>query len=220
MGVWLFGNRALVWCLVGFDYEKPELDFDDLVSCFELCPWSPTVALHVYLNSGVEAALMCLDSLKLPSYARNPHVGSSISIINSGHIEARYIAEVLALEFWIHFSLEGYVFVYYMVHHPHRWIYQVGTLVSGSCGTSPSSSYYLREIVPERDPIPLIELSDSETVEESVARGMEPGVSIEEDPSEAESDAGILPELEGVAQIDVEGIDTFAMGGSLSPLPV
>ncbi|KAI5667262.1 hypothetical protein M9H77_17115 [Catharanthus roseus] len=40
-----------------------------------LCPWSPTVALHVLLNLGIKVALMCLDSLRLPSYAQNPHVG-------------------------------------------------------------------------------------------------------------------------------------------------
>ncbi|KAI5658975.1 hypothetical protein M9H77_27768 [Catharanthus roseus] len=45
----------------------------------ELCPWTPTFALYVLLNSGVEAALMCLDSLKLPSCAQTPHVGSNIS---------------------------------------------------------------------------------------------------------------------------------------------
>ncbi|KAI5667450.1 hypothetical protein M9H77_17303 [Catharanthus roseus] len=39
---------------------------------FGLCPWSPTVAFYVLLNSGVEAALMCLDSLRLPSCARTP----------------------------------------------------------------------------------------------------------------------------------------------------
>ncbi|KAI5667973.1 hypothetical protein M9H77_17826 [Catharanthus roseus] len=39
-------------------------------------PWkSPTVALYVPLNLDVEAILMCLDSLKFPSYARNPHDG-------------------------------------------------------------------------------------------------------------------------------------------------
>ncbi|KAI5682939.1 hypothetical protein M9H77_04167 [Catharanthus roseus] len=32
-----------------------------------LYPWSPTFALHVLLNLGVKAALMCLDSLRLPS---------------------------------------------------------------------------------------------------------------------------------------------------------
>ncbi|KAI5667215.1 hypothetical protein M9H77_17068 [Catharanthus roseus] len=43
-----------------------------------------------------EAALMCLDSLRLPNYARNPHVD------NSRHTEAWYVAKVLGLEFWIH----------------------------------------------------------------------------------------------------------------------
>ncbi|KAI5677214.1 hypothetical protein M9H77_08164 [Catharanthus roseus] len=42
--------------------------------------WFPTVTLHVLLNSGVEAALMCHDLLRLPSCARTPHVGSSIKI--------------------------------------------------------------------------------------------------------------------------------------------
>ncbi|KAI5673451.1 hypothetical protein M9H77_13815 [Catharanthus roseus] len=198
---------VLVRCLAGFDYEMPKLDSDDLVSRSGLCPWSPIVALHVSLNSGIEAALMCLDSLRLPSCVRNPHIGLSINI--SGQIEARYTAEVLGLEFWIHFSLEGYVFMYYMAHHPCRWIYQEGTLVNGSSGTSPSSSYSLKEIVLERDPIPLIDLSDSETVKGPVVHGVELGVSIEEDPREAESNAGMLPELEGATPVAGEGIDTL-----------
>ncbi|KAI5677803.1 hypothetical protein M9H77_08753 [Catharanthus roseus] len=69
----LFGNRVLLWCLAGIDYEMPELGSDDLVMGFGLCPWSLTVALHVLLNLGVEAALMCLDSLRPPSCTRNPH---------------------------------------------------------------------------------------------------------------------------------------------------
>ncbi|KAI5675342.1 hypothetical protein M9H77_06292 [Catharanthus roseus] len=77
----LFGNRALVWCLAGIDYEMPELDSDDLILGSGLCPWSPTVALYVSLNSDVEVVLMCLDSLRLPSCTRNPHISSSISIV-------------------------------------------------------------------------------------------------------------------------------------------
>ncbi|KAI5683170.1 hypothetical protein M9H77_04398 [Catharanthus roseus] len=77
----LFGDQAPVWYSVGIDYEMPELDFDDLVLGSGLCPWSPTIALHISLNSGVEAALICLDSLRLPSRARNPHVGLGISIV-------------------------------------------------------------------------------------------------------------------------------------------
>ncbi|KAI5672342.1 hypothetical protein M9H77_12706 [Catharanthus roseus] len=42
------------------------------------CPWSRTIALYVLLNSGVEATLMCLDSLRLPSYVRTPHVGFAL----------------------------------------------------------------------------------------------------------------------------------------------
>ncbi|KAI5682477.1 hypothetical protein M9H77_03705 [Catharanthus roseus] len=47
--------------------------------------------LLIWCLAGVEAALMCLDSLRLPSFARNPHVGSCISVvkINSGRSEAQ-----------------------------------------------------------------------------------------------------------------------------------
>lgn len=78
---WFFGNRALVWCLVDIDYEMPELGSNDLVLGSRLCPWSPTVALHVLLKLGVKEALVCLDLLRLPSCARNPHVGSSINVV-------------------------------------------------------------------------------------------------------------------------------------------
>ncbi|KAI5664805.1 hypothetical protein M9H77_24128 [Catharanthus roseus] len=101
---------------------------DDLVLGSGLCPWSPTMALNVSMNSGVEVALM--------------------------------------------------------------------------------------EIVLERDPIPLIDLSDSETVEGLVAQGVEPRVSLEEDPSEAEFDTGMLPELKGAAPVATEGIDTFVEAAS------
>ncbi|KAI5671791.1 hypothetical protein M9H77_12155 [Catharanthus roseus] len=79
--LWLFGNRALVWCLDGIEYDMPEFDSDDLVVGSEPCASSLTVALSVSLHSGVEVVLMCLDSLRLPNCARNPHVGSSISFV-------------------------------------------------------------------------------------------------------------------------------------------
>ncbi|KAI5666204.1 hypothetical protein M9H77_16057 [Catharanthus roseus] len=78
----------------------------------ELCPWSPTVALHILLNLGVEAALMCLDSLRLPSCARNPHIGSSISfvkIISSGRSGIQQTTEVLGQEFLDQISPEGHI---------------------------------------------------------------------------------------------------------------
>ncbi|KAI5673090.1 hypothetical protein M9H77_13454 [Catharanthus roseus] len=81
LGEQLFGNRALLWCLAGIDYEMPKFDSDDLVVGSGPCPSSPTVALCVSLHSGVEPALMCLDSLKLSSCARSPHVGSSTSFV-------------------------------------------------------------------------------------------------------------------------------------------
>ncbi|KAI5657982.1 hypothetical protein M9H77_26775 [Catharanthus roseus] len=57
-------NVRSAFCI---DYEMPELFSDDLVMGSGLCLWSPTIALYALLNLGVEAALMCLDSLKLPS---------------------------------------------------------------------------------------------------------------------------------------------------------
>ncbi|KAI5676849.1 hypothetical protein M9H77_07799 [Catharanthus roseus] len=41
----------------------------------------PDCCVTCSFEFGVEAALMCLDSLRLPSSARNPHVGSSISVV-------------------------------------------------------------------------------------------------------------------------------------------
>ncbi|KAI5658522.1 hypothetical protein M9H77_27315 [Catharanthus roseus] len=70
----LIGNLALVYCLAGTDYEIPKLGSDDLVRGCGLCPWSPAVALHVLLNLGIEAMLMCLDLLRLPNCAENPHI--------------------------------------------------------------------------------------------------------------------------------------------------
>ncbi|KAI5672161.1 hypothetical protein M9H77_12525 [Catharanthus roseus] len=63
--------------LAGTDYEMPELVSDDLVMGSRLCLWSPTFALHVLLNSGVEAILMCLNSLRLPNHVRTPHIVDS-----------------------------------------------------------------------------------------------------------------------------------------------
>ncbi|KAI5663356.1 hypothetical protein M9H77_22679 [Catharanthus roseus] len=41
------GCRVLVRCLASIDYEMLELVSDDLIMESELCPWSPTVALHL-----------------------------------------------------------------------------------------------------------------------------------------------------------------------------
>ncbi|KAI5682713.1 hypothetical protein M9H77_03941 [Catharanthus roseus] len=67
----------------GIESKMPELVSDDLVMGSGLCPLSSAVALHVLLNSGVEVAQMCLDSFRLPSYIRTPHIGSSISDVKA-----------------------------------------------------------------------------------------------------------------------------------------
>ncbi|KAI5675670.1 hypothetical protein M9H77_06620 [Catharanthus roseus] len=71
-------NRALVWCLAVVDYEMPELVFDDLVLGSGPCSWSPICGIACFFKFGREAALMCLDSLRLPSCARNPHTYSLV----------------------------------------------------------------------------------------------------------------------------------------------
>ncbi|KAI5677732.1 hypothetical protein M9H77_08682 [Catharanthus roseus] len=53
-----------------------------------------------FVRGGVEAALMCLDSLRLPSCARNPH-------ISSGRSGAQQATEVLGQDFWIKSSQKG-----------------------------------------------------------------------------------------------------------------
>ncbi|KAI5663775.1 hypothetical protein M9H77_23098 [Catharanthus roseus] len=99
-----------------------------------------------------------------------------------------------------------------MAHHPHGWMYKEGMLMCRSSGTT-KSSYSIRETIPERDSIPMINLSDSEIVEGQMAQGVELGVSIEEDPSEPEFDFGMVLKPEGVAPVDAEGMDTLAAGG-------
>ncbi|KAI5664820.1 hypothetical protein M9H77_24143 [Catharanthus roseus] len=87
-----------------------------------------------------------------------------------------------------------------MAHPSHRWTYREGTLVdepsrttsssssSSSSLSSSSSSHSLREIVPEKKPIPVIDLSDDESVEGPEMALVVPriglGTSIEEDLSE------------------------------------
>ncbi|KAI5677190.1 hypothetical protein M9H77_08140 [Catharanthus roseus] len=84
----LLWNRALVRCLAGVNYEIPKLVSDDLIMGSELCPWNPTIVVHALLNSGVEAVLMCLDSLKLPNCARNPHISRKCTHVDSLSIRA------------------------------------------------------------------------------------------------------------------------------------
>ncbi|KAI5676108.1 hypothetical protein M9H77_07058 [Catharanthus roseus] len=79
-----------------------------------LCPWSLTVALHVLLNSGVEAALMCLDLLGLPSGPRTPHVETTNAHIHFDslsvhtHDDQRYSKQLkLGMEFSICVSPKG-----------------------------------------------------------------------------------------------------------------
>ncbi|KAI5663827.1 hypothetical protein M9H77_23150 [Catharanthus roseus] len=88
MGVRLFCNRALVWCFAGIDYKMLELGFDGIVLGIRTLPMEP------------HSALMCLDSLRLPSCARNPH-------ISSGRSGAQQDTKVLVQEFWIKSPQKG-----------------------------------------------------------------------------------------------------------------
>ncbi|KAI5681809.1 hypothetical protein M9H77_03037 [Catharanthus roseus] len=91
---------------VGLRADLVELLFDNLIMGSRLCAWSPTVELYVLLNSGVEAALMCLDSLRHPSCVQIHHIGSSVGST------VAHAVEVLGMEFLDQiFSRRACVFV-------------------------------------------------------------------------------------------------------------
>ncbi|KAI5654289.1 hypothetical protein M9H77_31476 [Catharanthus roseus] len=98
---------------------------------------------------------------------------SQVSLERSGAPRA---TEVLGQEFLDQISPKGHIFM-------------EGTLVDETSRTTSSSlsSYFLRGIIPEREPIPVIDLSDDESEEgpemAPVAPGIGPGTSIEEDPT-------------------------------------
>ncbi|KAI5677846.1 hypothetical protein M9H77_08796 [Catharanthus roseus] len=95
---------------------------------------------YIFLSIwGVEVVLMCLDSLKLPSCARNPHMPYSAAVdlvagLGASQVVSEHLGSILGLK-----------------HEPSR------TTLSSS------SSYSLREIVSKREPIPVIDLSDDES---------------------------------------------------------
>ncbi|KAI5675473.1 hypothetical protein M9H77_06423 [Catharanthus roseus] len=72
--IMLCGGTAALWRARRGLKLKLMLEFDSdyLVMGSGPCPSNPTVALCVSLHSGVEVALMYLDSLRIPSCARNP----------------------------------------------------------------------------------------------------------------------------------------------------
>ncbi|KAI5682989.1 hypothetical protein M9H77_04217 [Catharanthus roseus] len=151
-------------------------------------------------HRGVEATLMCLDSLRLPNCARNPFSGSSISI--------------------------GWALVfgtYSLVPRGTQIPYSAAVDLVAGLGVSQMVSKHLGtiwHIIPIDGYIRRVYF---ETIKGLAVQGVEPGVSIKEDPSEAESDVEMLPEQEGAAPapVDAEGMDTLAAGGSpvsLSPI--
>ncbi|KAI5671849.1 hypothetical protein M9H77_12213 [Catharanthus roseus] len=116
-----------------------------------------------------------------------------------------------------------------MAHPSHRWTYREGTLldVPSRTTSSSSSSYSLREIIPEREPIPVIDLFDDESVEgpeiAPVAPRIGPGTSIEEDPSEPTSDSEMMPEPERGAPAVTGSMGIFVantMPAAASPTPI
>ncbi|KAI5681522.1 hypothetical protein M9H77_02750 [Catharanthus roseus] len=114
-----------------------------------------------------------------------------------------------------------------MAHPSHRWTYREGTLVDEPSRATSSSSYSLREIVLEREPIPVVDLFDDESVEgpemEPVAPGIGLRTSIEEDPSEPTSDSEMTPEPERVAPAAAGDMGTFVADSLLvaaSPTPI
>ncbi|KAI5676735.1 hypothetical protein M9H77_07685 [Catharanthus roseus] len=78
---WLW-NPALVRCLDGTDYEMPELIPDDLIMGSGLCPWSPTFALHVLLNSSVEATLILVPRGTLVPYSAAVNLVEGLGVLH------------------------------------------------------------------------------------------------------------------------------------------
>ncbi|KAI5675513.1 hypothetical protein M9H77_06463 [Catharanthus roseus] len=151
---------------------------------------------------GVEAELMCLYSLRLPSCTRNPHVvprGThmrySVAVdlvagLGASQVVSENLGSILGLKHW-----EST-----LVEEPSRTT------------SSSSSSYSLRGIVPEREPIPVIDLSDDEL--ETL---------IEEDPSEPTSDSEMMPEPQRVAPAATGDMGTFVADSlpiAASPTPI
>ncbi|KAI5680954.1 hypothetical protein M9H77_02181 [Catharanthus roseus] len=94
-------------------------------------------------------------------------------------------------------------------------------LIDGHTGRAPS------EIVPEREPIPVIDLSDDESVEGPEMAPVAPrigiGTSIEEDPSEPTLDSEMTPEPERVAPVATGDMGTFVVDSlpvAASPTPI
>ncbi|KAI5648925.1 hypothetical protein M9H77_34930 [Catharanthus roseus] len=72
MRLFVIERSYVVWLV--FDYEMPELSSDGLVLGIRTLSVEPHCCITCSFKIGHRAALMCLDSLRLPSCARNPHV--------------------------------------------------------------------------------------------------------------------------------------------------
>ncbi|KAI5666387.1 hypothetical protein M9H77_16240 [Catharanthus roseus] len=101
MGVRLFGNRALVWCLAGIDYEMSELGSDDLVLGSGPCPLTPSVASHISLHSSVEAALISCSLV--PRVTQIPYSAAVDLVAGLGvsQVVSEHLSSFLGLNFWI-----------------------------------------------------------------------------------------------------------------------
>ncbi|KAI5653653.1 hypothetical protein M9H77_30840 [Catharanthus roseus] len=148
--------------------------------------------------------------------------------ISSGRSGAHQTTEVLGQEFEssVKFSFMLSCKVVDMAHPSHRWTYREGTLIDEPSRTtsSSSSSYSLREIVSEGEPILVIDFSEDKSVEgPEMAPGIRLGTSIDEDPSEPMSDSEMTPEPERVAPTAVGDMDTFVADSlpvAASPTPI
>lgn len=110
-----------------------------------------------------------------------------------------------------------------MAHHSRWWVYNEGMLAGGFGGAASSSSTSLREIIPERYSVPVVDLFYGEYVEGPERQGVEVGEEIEKDPNETESDSEMVVEPKGVARVETKGMDTPIADSPLfvvSPIPV
>ncbi|KAI5651004.1 hypothetical protein M9H77_37009 [Catharanthus roseus] len=214
MGVRLFViERSYVVWLV-FDYEMPELISDGLVLGIRTLSVEPHCCITCSFKIGHRAALMCLDSLRLPSCARNPHVGSSIGFVKICR-EARRCPTQPQLTY-IRFDTRFETLDFRQTIRVNCLNFKVNHMI------------YWLEIIPEREPIPVIDLSDDESIEGPemapvVAPGIGPGTSIEEDPSEPTLDSEMIPEPEQGTPAVTGSMGTSVantMPAAASPTPI
>ncbi|KAI5664322.1 hypothetical protein M9H77_23645 [Catharanthus roseus] len=175
-----------------------------------LCPWSPTVALHDLLNLGRRSCANVSRFAQTSQLRLKP----SCRLARDGQGPSKPLK------------------AYKLVPRGTQMSYLAAVDLVAELGASQDyvviiSSYSIKEIVPKREPILVIDLSDDESVEglemAPVAPGIGLGTSIEEDPSEPTSNSEMTPEPKRVAPAAAWDMGTFVADSlpvTASPTPI